>query len=120
MCVCSEDLSVSVSFPLPLPQPHLGTDRLIGILRAFRAQLLALGVQIRWGTLLRSVDVRAGSAVGVHMAGELHYLNGMSRGGAAPDVMRLSCTHSCVLAQNEATCVSCKSWSCRTTRPTLR
>ena len=52
------------------PQPHLGTDRLIGILRAFRTRLLALGVRIRWGTAISSVDVRAGTAVGVHLAGE--------------------------------------------------
>lgn len=48
-------------------KPHLGTDRLIGILRAFRAQLLALGVQIRWGTAIRSVDIVGGCAAGVHL-----------------------------------------------------
>lgn len=52
-------------------QPHLGTDRLIGILRAFRAQLLALGVQIRWGTAIRSVDIVGGRAAGVHLEGEV-------------------------------------------------
>jgi uncharacterized FAD-dependent dehydrogenase len=51
-------------------QPHLGTDRLIGILRAFRAQLLALGVQIRWGTAVHSLDITAqGSIAGVHLEG---------------------------------------------------
>ena len=53
-----------------LLQPHLGTDRLIGILRAFRAQLLTLGVRIQWGTAVRSLDITAsGSIAGVHLEG---------------------------------------------------
>jgi hypothetical protein len=56
-----------------LLQPHLGTDRLIGILRAFRAQLLALGVHIQWGTAVRSLDIRgSGSIAGVHLEGAHH------------------------------------------------
>ena len=51
-------------------KPHLGTDRLIGILRAFRARLLALGVQPRWGAPVHSVDVQSGAAVGVRLAGD--------------------------------------------------
>lgn len=54
-------------------QPHLGTDRLIGILRAFRAQLLALGVNIRWGTAVHSLDITAqGSIAGVRLEGSSH------------------------------------------------
>ena len=54
-------------------QPHLGTDRLIGILRAFRAQLLALGVNIRWGSAVHSLDITAqGSIAGVHLEGSPH------------------------------------------------
>ena len=49
--------------------PHLGTDRLVRILKAFRARLLALGVTIRWGTAIRSVTVRGQDATGVTLAG---------------------------------------------------
>jgi uncharacterized FAD-dependent dehydrogenase len=55
-----------------LSQPHLGTDRLIGILRAFRAQLLALGVRIQWGTAVRSLNITAsGNIAGVHLEGTI-------------------------------------------------
>ncbi len=49
--------------------PHLGTDRLVRILKAFRARLLALGVTIRWGTAVRSVTVRGQAATGVTLTG---------------------------------------------------
>ncbi len=50
-------------------KPHLGTDRLVRILKAFRAHLLALGATIRFGAAAEGIIVRGGAAVGVRMQG---------------------------------------------------
>ena len=49
--------------------PHLGTDRLIGILRAFRQRLLALGAEIRFGTQVASILTEGGRCCGVQLQG---------------------------------------------------
>lgn len=50
-------------------KPHLGTDRLVRILIAFRAHLTAIGVEIRFGTVAEDVVVEHGRARGVRIAG---------------------------------------------------
>lgn len=49
--------------------PHLGTDRLVRILKAFRARLIALGVTIRWGTTIQGITVSGDAATGVTLTG---------------------------------------------------
>jgi uncharacterized FAD-dependent dehydrogenase len=48
--------------------PHLGTDRLVHIVKELRAHLLSLGVDYRFGARVESVEVRDGAAVGVVLA----------------------------------------------------
>jgi uncharacterized FAD-dependent dehydrogenase len=49
--------------------PHLGTDRLVHIVRALRQHLLALGVDYRFGARVEAVELRDGEATGVVLAG---------------------------------------------------
>ena len=49
-------------------RPHLGTDRLIGLLRAMRRRLLELGATFRFGTKVVGLQVRRGRAAGVQLA----------------------------------------------------
>lgn len=49
--------------------PHLGTDRLVRILKAFRARLVQLGVTIRWGTTIQGITVSGDAATGVTLTG---------------------------------------------------
>lgn len=49
-------------------KPHLGTDRLVRILRAFRAQLRELGVDIRFGARANELIVQQGKVAGVKLA----------------------------------------------------
>ena len=50
--------------------PHLGTDGLIGILKSLRGQLTELGVDLRFGTRLLSLETEDGACVGVRVLGE--------------------------------------------------
>ncbi len=54
---------------LVVGKPHLGTERLVRILKAFREHLLALGVQIRFGAAIDDILVQHGRAVGVRLRG---------------------------------------------------
>ncbi|XP_075509905.1 uncharacterized protein LOC142546203 isoform X1 [Primulina tabacum] len=49
-------------------KPHLGTDRLIPLLRGFRLYLQKLGVTIRFGTRVDDLLVKDGCVVGVKMS----------------------------------------------------
>jgi len=49
--------------------PHLGTDRLVRIVRTLRHHLLALGVDYRFGARVEAVELRDGEACGVVLAG---------------------------------------------------
>lgn len=50
-------------------KPHLGTDRLIRILQAFRKHLTALGVKIHFGTCAAGLEVQHDKVVGVKLTG---------------------------------------------------
>ena len=50
-------------------KPHLGTDRLIRILQAFRKHLTALGVKIHFGTCATGLEVQHDKVVGVKLTG---------------------------------------------------
>lgn len=51
-------------------KPHLGTDRLVSIIRAFRAHLLALGVDVRFEARVAALLTGLGGrAAGVRLAG---------------------------------------------------
>ena len=51
-------------------KPHLGTDRLVRILKAFRQHLGALGCEIRFGARVEDLLVGpGGKAAGVRLAG---------------------------------------------------
>ncbi|XP_058067719.1 uncharacterized protein LOC131217044 isoform X2 [Magnolia sinica] len=59
-------------------KPHLGTDRLIPLLRNFRQHLQGLGVNIKFGTRLDDLIVEKGRVVGVEVSdsrNELHFNN---------------------------------------------
>ncbi|CAL5328257.1 unnamed protein product [Camellia sinensis] len=49
-------------------KPHLGTDRLVPLLRNFRQHLQGLGVNIRFGTRVDDLLVENGSVVGVKIS----------------------------------------------------
>ena len=51
-------------------KPHLGTDRLVRILRRFREHLLALGVQVHFGACATDFAVQNGRVTGVQLRGE--------------------------------------------------
>ncbi len=51
-------------------KPHLGTDRLIKILQAFRKHLMALGVQIHFASCVTDLVVEHDKAVGVKLRGQ--------------------------------------------------
>ena len=50
-------------------KPHLGTDRLIKILQAFRKHLTALGVKIHFGTCAAGLAVQHDKIIGVQLTG---------------------------------------------------
>ena len=52
-------------------KPHLGTDRLVRILRCFREHLLALGVQVHFGACATDFAVQNGRVTGVQLRGEV-------------------------------------------------
>lgn len=49
-------------------KPHLGTDRLVRILRAFRERLLSLNAEIRFGTRMAELLVENNTVKGVKLA----------------------------------------------------
>lgn len=49
-------------------KPHLGTDRLVHILRGFRQRLIELGVSVRFGTTVEDIEVSDGAVTGVRLA----------------------------------------------------
>jgi uncharacterized FAD-dependent dehydrogenase len=49
-------------------KPHLGTDRLVRILRAFRERLMALGAEVRFGARVAELTTAGGRVTGVKMA----------------------------------------------------
>ena len=51
-------------------KPHLGTDRLVRILRRFRQHLLALGVQVHFGACATDFVTQSGHVTGVQLRGE--------------------------------------------------
>jgi len=46
-------------------KPHLGTDRMVRILKSFRRHLMSLGVDIKFGTRVSELVVQGGKATGV-------------------------------------------------------
>ena len=50
-------------------KPHLGTDRLVLLLRAFRARLVELGVDLRFGAAMADLLVQRGRVAGVRLRG---------------------------------------------------
>lgn len=61
--------SVRVQSILVAGKPHLGTDRLIRILQAFRKHLTALGVKIHFGTCAMGLHVQHDRVVGITLKG---------------------------------------------------
>lgn len=49
-------------------KPHLGTDRLVRILRAFRERLMSLGTEIHFNTRMTELIVQNGQVTGVKLA----------------------------------------------------
>lgn len=49
-------------------KPHIGTDRLVRVLRQFRETLLDLGADVRFGARVDEVLVEDGCATGVRLA----------------------------------------------------
>ena len=50
-------------------KPHLGTDRLVRILRAFRRRLQSLGVDVRFGTRAERLLTQGDRCCGVQLRG---------------------------------------------------
>ncbi|PRW58781.1 proton phosphate symporter [Chlorella sorokiniana] len=49
-------------------KPHLGTDRLVRILKAFREYLISLGCEVRFGTRVDDILVKGGRVAGVQLS----------------------------------------------------
>ncbi|MEL6545098.1 MAG: FAD-dependent oxidoreductase, partial [Myxococcota bacterium] len=50
-------------------RPHIGTDKLVKILKNMRQELLDLGAEIHFGTAIEHVDIRDGQVRGVRLRG---------------------------------------------------
>lgn len=50
-------------------KPHLGTDRLVLLLRAFRRRLVELGVDLRFSATMADLLVQRGRVCGVRLRG---------------------------------------------------
>lgn len=50
-------------------KPHIGTDRLVRLLREFRAALGGLGVNVRFGSCVEELCVQGGRITGVRLQG---------------------------------------------------
>lgn len=86
-------LETFVSFGAPhsilyMAKPHIGTDRLRGLLPQFRAALLDLGAEIRFGTQLEDLHLQNGALRGV----TLHQGDSVSQ--ADCDTLILAAGHS--------------------------
>ena len=69
-CLCQVcQLSCFLQNILVAGKPHLGTDRLIRILQAFRKHLTALGVKIHFGSCVQDLEVQHDRVVGVKLKG---------------------------------------------------
>ena len=62
MLVMAQDILIS-------GKPHLGTDRLVLLLRAFRQRLAALGVDMCFGAAMADLLVEGGRVCGVRLRG---------------------------------------------------
>lgn len=49
-------------------KPHIGTDKLPGVVRRIREQIIALGGEVRFSTRLTGLDVREGALIGARVA----------------------------------------------------
>ena len=61
-------------------KPHLGTDRLVLLLRAFRRRLVELGVDLRFGAAMAGLLVQGARVCGVRLRGAGPPQNYMGRG----------------------------------------
>lgn len=70
--------SPTTSLPSPPPKmqsilvsgkPHLGTDRLVKILKGFRQHLEARGAEVRFGCEVEDLLLEGGQVAGVRLAG---------------------------------------------------
>lgn len=55
---------------LTLAKPHIGTDRLTGVVRSIRERIIALGGEVRFDTKLDGIGTKDGRLVSVSAAGE--------------------------------------------------
>ncbi|KAJ4953631.1 hypothetical protein NE237_030463 [Protea cynaroides] len=74
-------------------KPHLGTDRLIPLLRNFRQHLLESGVTIKFGTRVDDLLVENGQVVGVRVSDTRHELHSSSQ-NLGCDAVVLAVGHS--------------------------
>ncbi len=52
-----------------LNKPHIGTDRLRGVVAGIRGEILAAGGEVRFSTRLDRLETRAGHVTGAHVTG---------------------------------------------------
>lgn len=70
-------------------KPHIGTDRLVRLLRQFRGALGALGVDVRFGSCVDGLCVKGGRVTGVRVQGVC--------GGTCWGVgMLITCVYVCI------------------------
>lgn len=72
---CEEVLSVFAAFGAPKDiltkaKPHIGTDRLRGVIRAIRQEILRLGGEIRFGQKLEALHLQNNRLCGITVNGE--------------------------------------------------
>ncbi len=67
-----------------LAKPHIGTDRLVGVVRGLRNKIISLGGEVRFGCALRDFYIENGRLTGVASAG----------GDIETDVLVLATGHS--------------------------
>lgn len=93
-------------------KPHLGTDRLIPLLRNFRQHLQDLGVKIRFGTRVDDLIVDNGHVVGVNVSdssGKLEFSSEklgfdavvLAVGHSARDVYQMLLSHNTELVPKD-------------------
>ncbi|KAF7154774.1 hypothetical protein RHSIM_Rhsim01G0026600 [Rhododendron simsii] len=93
-------------------KPHLGTDRLIPLLRNFRQHLQRLGVDIRFGTRVDDLLVENGNVVGVEVSDSRSNLKFNSQklgcdaavlavGHSARDIYQMLLSHDTILVPKE-------------------
>ncbi|KAG5563969.1 hypothetical protein RHGRI_000216 [Rhododendron griersonianum] len=93
-------------------KPHLGTDRLVPLLRNFRQHLQRLGVDIRFGTRVDDLLVENGNVVGVEVSDSRSNLKFNSQklgcdaavlavGHSARDIYQMLLSHDTILVPKE-------------------